>query len=260
MTATVALLNRPCERLAECEVSFIEREPIDIERARVQHEGYAEALRALGVEVVCHEVNRDAPDGVFVEDVALVLDECAVMLPMGTAARRDEVDAVAGLLAPYRVLEWIEPPARLEGGDILCLGRTLYVGASTRTDPDGIAALAQVVEPLGYHVEPVPVFGCLHLKTGVTALDEATVVINPDWVDDAAFAGLRRLRVDPNEPWAANTLTVGGTTLVQAGCAQTQRVLERAGFATQAVAIGEFARAEAGLTCLSLVIPPAEPR
>lgn len=248
-----ALTHVPSTRMAECELTFIDAEPIDPVRARAQHAAYVAALEALGARVEVVETHPECPDSVFIEDRAIVLDEIAITTSMGSVERRAELSGMDELLAPYRSIAAIEPPGRLEGGDVLRMGRTLFVGASCRTDAEGITHLAHCVEPFGYHVEPVPVFGCLHLKTGVTALDEGTVVINPDWVDESAFAGLRRIRVDPHEPWAANTLTLGGTTLVQEGQAQTVRQIERAGFPTRAVDISEFARAEGGLTCLSLI-------
>ena len=217
---------------------------------------YAAALAEPGLEVIVADAGAGGPESVAIADTALVLDECAGMLPLGGTERRGEVAAVAQRLAAYRPLTWIEPPARLAGGDIVRVGRTLYVGAGPDSDPDGIAALAHCVEPLGYQLEPVPVFGCRQLTGGVTALGDAAVVINPDWVDDAAFAGLRRFRVAPQEPWAANTLTIGATTLVRHDAPQTARTLARSGFATHAIDLGELAGAEGGPACLSLVLAP----
>ena len=252
-----ALTRAPAPTLAQCELTFIERLPIDPVRAGQQHQAYCDALAACGARVAVLPAVAALPDSVFVEDPALVLDEVAVITAPGAASRQAEADLIAPVLAQYRPLVRIAPPATLEGGDVLAVGRTLYVGLSPRTNAAGVAALAAAVAGYGYRVIGVPVTGCLHLKTGCTALDDHTLLANPAWVDLAPFVGFRMLTVADDEPFSANVLRVNGTLLVHAGHPRAAALLAQHGYPVRRVDIGEFARAEAGLTCLSLVFDAA---
>lgn len=253
----VALVREPSASLADCEVSYIPRVRIDLDRARAQHAGYRSALRAAGAEVQVLPALDHLPDAAFVEDTAVVVDEMAVLSTPGTASRTPEPEQAAPALAALRPLSRLGAPgATLEGGDVLRVERTLYVGRSRRTNDAGIGALASLLEPLGYRVRPLDVEGCLHLKSACTYAGEGTVVLNPAWVDAEPFArdGLDVLTVAPGEPWAANTLRLGESLLVAAGNRVTRNRLRGAGFRPVEVEIGEFQKAEAGLTCLSLLV------
>jgi dimethylargininase len=194
-----------------------------------------------------------APDGCFVEDTALVLDEIALMTNMGAASRRRESGEIARALAPFRAVVRLEPPSTLDGGDVLVVGRRIFVGLSRRTSAGGAAVLAEVLEPLGYVVIPTKVRECLHLKSALTAVDDETLLVNPAWVDLSPFSDLRTLRVPDDEPRAANVLRLGATLLVAASFPRTQEMLGSRGHAVRSVDISELMKAEAGLTCLSLV-------
>ena len=248
-----ALVHRPSPRITDCALTFINREAVDFAGALEQHLEYARALESLGLKVDVLEVNSQCPDSVFVEDVAIILDELAIITPMGNASRRPEIPAMAKEIAKYRELVEISLPATLEGGDVLKVGRTLYVGATSRTNKQGIESLASIVRPFGYTVIPVLVPGCLHLKTCITALDDETFVINPAWLDFSAFGNSRFIEVDPSEPWAGNTLTINGTTLINAAYPITAAKIENMGYKSKRVDISEFVKAEAGLTCMSLI-------
>jgi dimethylargininase len=249
----LALTHAVGPRLHECALTFVERRPIDVARARQQHAAYCRLLESCGATVRTVEVNLAEPDGVFVEDVAVVLDEVAVAAAMGTPSRRGEVARMIEVLAGYRPVLRIDPPATLEGGDVLRIGRRLFVGRSTRTDAAGIAALQRLVAPSGYEVVPVTVRGCLHLKTGCTALDDRTLLANPGWVDLAPFAGFEVVAVAPDEPGGANALRLGATVCLPASHPHTAARVRARGFDVRTVDIGEFEKAEAGVTCLSIV-------
>jgi dimethylargininase len=198
------------------------------------------------------------PDAAFVEDTAVVVDEVAILGVLGVASRAAESEAIAGALEPYRPVRRLEQPgATLEGGDVLRIDRTVYVGRSRRTNAAGVEALRRVLQPLGYRVRVVPVEGCLHLKTGCGSAGDGAVVMNPSWVSGRPFEedGLTVVPVAASEPWAANVLRVAGTLLVPAGNAATARRLRAAGPEPVEIEIGEFQKAEAGLTCLSLLVP-----
>ncbi len=254
---TAAITREPSESLADCELSFVERRRIDLPRARSQHAGYCQALREAGVEVEILPAADELPDAAFVEDTAVVLDEIAILGAPGVQSRAAEVEAIAPVLGRHRALHRLATAgATLEGGDVLRIGRTLYVGQSSRTNDLAIGELRALLEPRGCRIVALPVQGCLHLKTACTRIGDGTVLANPAWVDGSAFEadGLRVLQVDPGEPWAANALLAGETLLMPAGNPATLRTLRASGFRPVEVDIGEFQKAEAGLTCLSIVI------
>lgn len=257
MERLVAIVREPSASLAACELSFLHRVPIDVDRACAQHAGYCAALRAAGAEIQVLPPLDHLPDATFLEDTAVVVDELAVLSVPGTPSRAPESEAIATTLGAYRPIRRLERPgATLEGGDVLRVGRTLYVGLSSRTNAVGIAELRTILEPMGYRVRTVPVKGCLHLKTGCSAAGPGIVVFNPAWVDGAVFErdGLELLPVDAAEPWSANVLRVGDTLLVAAGNRATVRRLRAAGLDPVELDIAELQKAEAGLTCLSLVL------
>src|SRR5918997_206332 len=185
----VALTREPAGALDACELTYREREPIDAAAAARQHRGYREALEACGARVITLPPVEELPDSVFVEDTAIVLDEVAVLTRPGVESRRVEVRLIEPEVARLRPVVRVEPPATLEGGDVLRLGRRLYVGLSPRTNAEGVAALRRLAAPHGYGVVAVELRGCLHLKTGCSALDEETVLVNPEWIDTTVFRG-----------------------------------------------------------------------
>jgi dimethylargininase len=238
-----------------CELTHLERVPIDVERARAQHRRYVELLSELGAAIEWLPSLPPHPDAVFVEDMAVVLSEIAVIARSGAPSRRGEAASVAEALHAHRPLRWIEPPASLDGGDVLRIGRSILVGCGGRTDAEGVTALASALSEFDYEVRAVPTAACLHLKSACSFIPPHTVLANPEWIDSGLFNGLRLMAVDSREPHAANTLTIGGTTLVSAAYPRTQEKLRRAGIHTVSVDISELHKAEAGLTCMSLVVP-----
>lgn len=237
----------------ECELSYIDRVEIDIEKAHAQHEAYEECLRAMGMEVIALPAEPDLPDSVFVEDPAIVLDEIAVITRPGAESRRPEGETLAAALAQFRPLERIAAPATLEGGDVMRVGKTLYIGASARSNAEGVAQLTEILRPIGYTVKSVEVRGCLHLKSGCTYLGEGLVLANQDWIDARALEDLKIVDVAADEPWAANVLTLDGAALMPDGFPKTAAIVESLGWKVRVVDISELRKAEAGVTCSSLV-------
>lgn len=249
----IAITREVSPSLAVCELSFVERTPIDIARATAQHREYQRVLRELACEVQVLPAQIDMPDSVFVEDVAIVLDEVAVMTRPGAESRRVEGASVAEVLQRYRTLRAIDAPGTLDGGDVLCIGRRVYVGESARSNPAGIAQLRAILVECGYSVTSIPTRGCLHLKSAVTALDDDTVLLQPRWVDRAPFAGYRIIEVDADEEHAANVLRIGAALVLPACFPRTRRRLLDAGYAVSAVDVSELQKAEGAVTCCSLV-------
>jgi dimethylargininase len=240
--------------ITECELTHLERQPIDWTRATEQHHEYECALQSLGCEVRRLPDAPSQPDSVFIEDTAFVVDECAVIARPGAPSRRAETSVVADALRPYRRLAPIEAPATLDGGDVFRLGRRVYVGLSSRTNTEGIGQLAAILEPLEYSVESVVVRECLHLKTAVSALGDDRLLLNPRMVDGTALGGASWIEIDPTEPFAANVICVGKTVLCPANAPRTRRRLEAKGYEVIEVDASELAKAEAGLTCCSILL------
>ena len=242
--------------IAECELTHLDRQPIDATRAAWQHDEYESVLRSLGCDVRRLPGLPDHPDSVFIEDTAIVLDECAIVTRPGAESRRAEVTGVAEALRPLRPLHQIEAPGTLDGGDVLRVGRRLYVGMSTRSNDEGARQLADAVAASGHAVRRVPIRGCLHLKSAVSTLPDGALLLKPQWVDGSSFDGAPFLCVHPEEPVAANVLVVGTTVVVPESAPRTRGMLQAAGYETVAVDASELAKAEGGLTCCSLIVAP----
>jgi len=248
-----ALTREVSPAIINCELEFLDRQPIDLALAVEQHTQYQECLTELGAHVEILPSGPDMPDGVFVEDPAIVLDEIAVITRMGAVSRRREGETLARALAPHRELRHIVEPGTLEGGDVMRFGKTLYVGYSRRTNIAGIQQLAAMLHPLGYFVVPVEVRGCLHLKTACCYIGDDTLLANRAWMDPDALCSLKILDVPGDEPRGANALRIGATVLLPAAFPRTCDLLERSGFQVRRIDNSELLKAEAGVTCTSLL-------
>ena len=247
-----ALTRAVPSSITRCELTHLARVPIDLARAREQHAMYERALAEAGCTVEHLPPEDDMPDSVFVEDTALVFAELAVITRPGAESRRGESASVAAALARYRPLTTIEAPATIDGGDVLCVGRDVYAGLSTRTNDAAVDQLARILEPLGYRVHAVTVHGCLHLKSAATEAGDGIVLVNPEWIDPSLFR--RTIAVDPDEPNGANVLRLGGTLFAAAAFPRTNARLRQAGFNVHVIEADELAKAEAALTCCSLIV------
>jgi len=249
----IALVREVSPTIDRCELTHLAREPLDPARAIAEHHRYARALAGLGCEVQWIPAAPALPDAVFVEDTAVVVDEIAVITRPGAPSRRPETESMAGALAHYRRVVTIAAPGTLDGGDVLRVGRVLYVGRSARTNAEGIGQLAGHLAPHGYEVRSVEAQGCLHLKSAVTEVADATVLLNPAWVDRRDFDGLTLVEVDPAEPQAANALRIGTAVVHAAAWPRTRERLEQRGIHTVPIDVSELAKAEAGVTCCSVI-------
>jgi dimethylargininase len=249
----VAITRLVSRSIANCELTHLERLPIDLARARLQHHAYEETLRGLGVEVRSLPEEPHLPDSVFVEDTAIVLDECALLTRPGAASRRPETKSIARALAPYRKLFTVQAPGTLDGGDVLTVGRTIFVGLSSRSNRAAIDQVQAFFAPYGYTVKSIRVTGCLHLKSAVTQVRADTLLVNPAWVDKVNFPGMKFIETDPFEQYSANALMVGGTVLYQPAYPETRARLEAAGIYPLLVDESELGKAEGALTCCALI-------
>ena len=249
----LAITHLPSPRMHLGERTFVEHTSIDRVETLRQHAAYREKLEDLGVSVRALSTNLELPDCAFIEDCAIVLDEIAILASMGTASRAAEPAGIEAALTGIREVKRVGPPATLEGGDVLRVDRTLMVGLSSRTNRAGVTALERIVRRHGYRVVGVPVSGCLHLKTACTALPDGRLLVNPAWLDAKALDEFTKITVPVQEPWAANTLLIGDRVLIPSHHPQTAKTLRRDGLSVDTVEILEFAKAEGGVTCLSIL-------
>ena len=244
-------------RLAECQLTHLDRVPIDVAKAAAQHSAYERALTDAGLQLIRLPDLPDDPDAVFVEDTALLLDGHAVITRPGASSRAGETESTAAGLAEHFELHRITSDF-IDGGDVLCIDRTLYVGLSTRTNAPGAAALADLVRLFGYDVVAAKLGDCLHLKTGASfagrdAKGTPALLYSERSVDPAQFAGVEPMPVDERDPAAANCLRVANRLILPAGNPRTAERLRGRGFHVAEVDVSELQKAEAGVTCMSLI-------
>jgi dimethylargininase len=252
-----AITHKVSPKIAECEVTFVDRSPIDLQVAVRQHDTYCDVLKKLGVNVKELSENELYPDSCFVEDTAFVVDELAIICSMGTPSRRGETMLIERELSKYREIAHISLPATIEGGDVLRIGKKIFVGQSSRTNLEGIKELERILAPYGYDVAYVRAEGSLHLKTACTAIDEETLFVNPAWIELDAFKGFNLVPTPTEEPWAANILRVGTTVCIQPGFPRAVELIKRVAERVEIIDMSELGKAEAGLTCSSIIFESA---
>ncbi len=251
----IALTRAVPPSLVDCELTHLAREPIDIALAIDQHHLYEEKLASLGCTVEHLPATPELPDSVFVEDTAIVLPEVAIITRPGAESRRAETASVAAALKRYLTIVEIQGPGTIDGGDVLVLGRNIFVGRSSRTNAEGISQLEKLTAAHGYRVHAVEVSGCLHFKSAVTQVAHDKVLLNPGWVAAGLFEGFEVIEVHPEEPHAANALMIGDALVFPAHHGRTRRLLEQRGLRVHTIKVAELAKAEAGVTCCSLLVP-----
>jgi dimethylargininase len=248
-----ALTRAVSRSLASCELTWLPRQEIDIDLAIEQHKQYEQSLAAMGVRVVSLPEQPEMPDAVFVEDPMVVVDEAAIVTRMGSPRRRAESDTLADAISAFRPVRRLVDPATLEGGDVMRIGRDVFVGLSSRTNAAGVQQLTRELEPFGYRVFPVEVRGCLHLKSACCSLGDGKILANRGWLDTAPLRDYRIVGVAADEPAAANVLRIGDTVLMPGSFPHTQRIVRGEGLDVRAVDISELMKAEAAVTCSSVI-------
>ncbi len=255
----IAITRQVSPAIGNCELTHLARQAIDVNLAMAQHRQYETCLEALGCQLDRLPAEPDLPDSVFVEDTALVLDELAIITCPGADSRQPETASVAKALAAYRKLCFIQAPGTLDGGDILRVGKTIFIGVSSRSNQAAIEQVAALARPHGYSVKGVPVNGCLHLKSAVTQVTEDTLLVNPEWVETSAFGNMHWIKVDASEPYGGNALLVNGTAVYPTSYPRTQKRLQERGIPVVTVDVSELAKAEGAVTCCSLIFKMSEP-
>lgn len=248
-----ALTRAVSRSLGSCELTWLARQAIDIDLAIEQHKQYERSLAALGVRVISLPEQPEMPDAVFVEDPLVVVDEVAIVTRMGSPSRRAESDSLADAISGFRPVRRMLDPATLEGGDVMRIGRDVFVGLSGRTNSAGVQQLTRELEPFGYRVRPVEVRGCLHLKSACCSLGDGKILANRAWLDPAPLRDYRIVDVAAGEPGAANILRIGDTVIMPASFPNTQDIVRGEGLEVRTVDISELMKAEAAVTCSSVI-------
>jgi dimethylargininase len=254
MAEAVAITREVSSALGQCELTHLARVHIDVALARTQHAAYERALVDAGFRIERLPSTPDMPDAVFVEDIAVVFEEVALVTRPGAVSRRAEVPAIADALSQYREVRRIEPPATLDGGDVLVTDRRVFVGLSSRTNREAVRQMRRILTPFGYEVCEVTVGDCLHLKSAATAISAHAVLLNPNWIDQTVFDELDVVTVDPSEPSAANALKLRDRVIFPSAFPRTCSKLRSRGLRVETVEASELAKAEGAVTCCSLIL------
>ena len=234
-------------------MTHLERQPIDIAKAVKQHHEYEKILSDLGYNIIKATAAPHLPDSVFVEDCAIVLKELAILTHPGAESRRAEVEGLAEVLKPYRELHYINPPSIIDGGDVLVIGKQIWVGLSNRSNQSAINQMQKITTPHHYTIRGVNVTGCLHLKSAVTQVAKKTVLLNPEWIDANIFKDFQIIETHPDEPHAANALYLKEAVLFPKAYPLTAKKLIDAGIKIILLDNSEVIKAEGALTCCSVI-------
>jgi dimethylargininase len=253
VTRLIAITRDVSPAIGNCQLTHLARHPIDVERARAQHVEYERALERFGCRVTRLPASFDMPDSVFIEDIAIVFNELAVVTRPGASSRRSEVPDVAVAVSRHRPVVHIAAPGTIDGGDVMTVGESVFVGRTSRTNDAGIDQLRAALAPHGYRVRPANVRGCLHLKSAITALDDRTLLANRRWIAEEEFSDFELVDVDPVEPTAANIVRVGSGLLYAAAYPRTLERLKHLDYNVTTVDVSEIAKAEGAVTCCSLI-------
>ncbi len=248
-----AITREVSASINDCELSFQARQPIDIAKAIAQHKAYQDCLAELGVRIVSLPAEPELPDAVFVEDAAVIVDEVAVISIVGAPSRRPETRSLANALSSYRPITFLREPATLDGGDVLRVGRRVFAGLSQRTNREAFSQLRDLLQAFDYDVQPVDVKGCLHLKSACSYVGNEMILINRALIDAEQFRGFELLDVSDEEPGAANALLIEDVVIIAASFPKTRALLEQRGVRVRTIDLSELQKAEAGVTCCSLI-------
>lgn len=252
----IAITRQVSRSINDCELTHIDRQPIDLALARKQHSAYEAALSRLGCQVMQLNEEPDLPDSVFVEDIALVFPEVAVLTNPGADSRLAERESVKVALSHWRPIREVALPARLDGGDVLILGQEVYVGMSSRSNPASVYALQDILGEFNYRVMGVNLRGCLHLKSAVTRVGVDALLVNPSWIDPQTFSGWRLIEVSAGEDSAANALWIEDVVIYPTSFPRTAEKLHANHLTVELVDLSELQKAEGAVTCCSPVFQP----
>ena len=246
------IVRRPCKQMIHGLSETGLGQP-DYAEALRQHDAYIEAMKQCGVAVTIMEADEQYPDSTFIEDTAVLTQKCAIVTNPGAPSRNGEEKKVADILTTfYKDIETITPPGTVDGGDVMMAGRDFYIGLSERTNREGAAQFIAALEKYGYTGSTVSLEKVLHLKTGVSYLENNNLLAAGEFLDKPEFKQYNIIPVEEGEAYAANSVWVNGTVLVPAGYPKLSATIQRAGYPVIEVDVSEFRKLDGGLSCLSL--------
>lgn len=249
---TKAIVRTPCKAMV-AGITTANLGIPDYKNALAQHHDYIAALRECGLEVTCLDADENFPDSTFVEDVALMTSQCAILTNPGANSRRDEVKSMRPVVKSfYKDIESIENPGTVEAGDIMMVGFHFYIGLSERTSQTGADQMVALLEKYGLTGSVVTLTEVLHLKTGLGYLENNNLLACGEFLTKAEFQQYNILEVDPDEAYAANSVWINDTVLTPKGFPKTKRLILDAGYKIREVDVSEFQKIDGGLSCLSL--------
>jgi len=225
----------------------------DYQNALKQHAAYVEALVKCSLKVKVLEADENFPDSVFVEDTALLTPYCAIITNPGADSRKGETNGMKEVLKPYfDEIEEIKEPGTLEAGDIMMVGNHFFIGLSERSNLKGALQLISILKKHGLTGSTINLEKLLHLKTGVSYLENNLLLVSGELVDYPAFEEFEKIKISDDEALAANCIWVNDKVLVPAGYPQTSRKILSAGYEIIELEMSEFQKLDGGLSCLSL--------
>ncbi len=247
-----AIVRVPCHGIKDGLTSSLLGKP-DYYKALGQHSRYVEALKILGLDVTILDKNEEYPDSTFIEDVALCTPACAVITNPGARSRRGEIKGISQVIEKYYdSVDEITEPGTLEAGDVMMVGNHFYIGISARTNIEGADQLINILEKFKMTGSKVPLGKMLHLKSGVSYLENNIMLVCGEFINNKVFERYNRIIIDEDESYAANSLWINGSVLVPQGFLKTRKKIEQAGYDTIALDVSEFRKVDGGLSCLSL--------
>ena len=247
-----ALVRRPGENFHRGITSSNLGKP-DYKKALQQHGSYCQALRKCGLKLIVLEADLRYPDGPFVEDTAIITEQCAIMTNLGATSRQGEEEKIKEILSEYRTIESIKPPGTVEGGDVLRVDNHFYIGLSQRTNQEGARQLSAMLSKYGFTSSNIPLKSVLHLKSGVNYIGHNNMVAINEFAQRDEFKKFNIIKVDEEESYVANCLLVIDFLLLPKGFPNTKEKIQALGYKILEIEMSEFQKMDGGLTCLSLL-------
>jgi len=223
------------------------------EQAIIQHQSYIDALTKCGLDVLVLEPCEEYPDSTFVEDVALITPNCAIITRPGAPSRRGEVHEIEFVLKQrFNNVEEIEAPGTIDGGDIMMVGAHYFIGLSERTNLEGAKQIIQILKQYGLSGSTIYLKKVLHLKTGLSYLEENNLVVCGEFIDESSLGQYNPIEIPEKESYAANCIWVNGSVIIPLGYPTTKQRIKNAGYRVIETDVSEFEKLDGGLSCLSL--------
>jgi dimethylargininase len=245
-----AIVRPPSSTFSKCISSHPLHHELNLSLALEQHRQYCKSLEDFGLDLIELSADELHPDSCFVEDVAIIHGERAVIGRMAKESRRGEDFTIQEILRDYKHLNRVQSPGTIEGGDVIHFDSLLISGITQRTNQEG---LSQTSKWLGVKIDTIKDNSVVHLKSHMTALDRNTIVVTKRFFQHPIIRGFRKIIIPEDEEYAANTLTIDDTTLMSSSHPKSAKMVHDAGFEVLKLNMSEFEKCEGAITCLSII-------